>query len=609
MLTRFAPFRGTLVGLTAVGILLAGCGGATEVQRPGTPGSATPKPVEAKLLLRDAPLDDDPLTSPRTEWFRQGKFGMFIHWGVYAVPAGVYQGKEVGGLGEWIMDKAKIPVPEYEKFARQFNPTRFDAREWVRLAKEAGMTYMVITSKHHDGFCLWDSKHTAYDIIDTTPFARDPLKELAHACREAGITLCFYHSIMDWHHPDAGGEAFPRYREHLKAQVKELIAGYGPLGILWFDGEWIKEWDEAQGADLYRFCRTLQPSLMVNNRVGKRKSTDGDYETPEQDIPAGAIKGRLWETCMTMNDTWGFKTNDQNWKSTTDLLRKLIDIASKGGNFLLNVGPTAEGLIPEPSSARLKAVGRWLKHNGQAIYGTTASPWTKHPFDGRCTVKDSTLYVHVFGWDGPVKLVGIKGEVVSVEPVDARLGAAKHEVASEEGVQTLTLHPPEIPDLDATVIAVRFKEKPQVDESLAFGLPVRQAPEGSVVLAARDATVHGEKARYESGGGKDNIGFWTDAGDWVSWAADVAKPGTFAVEITYAAAEGSGGSEYVVAVGDQQVTGKIAVTGSWTAFKAETLGTVKIEKAGRVVVSVTPQTKPGLAVMNLQSIVLKPAKE
>jgi len=349
MLTRFAPFRGTLVGLTAVGILLAGCGGATEVQRPGTPGSATPKPVEAKLLLRDAPLDDDPLTSPRTEWFRQGKFGMFIHWGVYAVPAGVYQGKEVGGLGEWIMDKAKIPVPEYEKFARQFNPTRFDAREWVRLAKEAGMTYMVITSKHHDGFCLWDSKHTAYDIIDTTPFARDPLKELAHACREAGITLCFYHSIMDWHHPDAGGEAFPRYREHLKAQVKELIAGYGPLGILWFDGEWIKEWDEAQGADLYRFCRTLQPSLMVNNRVGKRKSTDGDYETPEQDIPAGAIKGRLWETCMTMNDTWGFKTNDQNWKSTTDLLRKLIDIASKGGNFLLNVGPTAEGLIPEPS--------------------------------------------------------------------------------------------------------------------------------------------------------------------------------------------------------------------------------------------------------------------
>jgi len=609
MLARLARFTGPILVLTAVVILLAGCGGATEVSRPASPQPGASNAIKATSALRDAPLDDDPLASPRTEWFRNGKFGMFIHWGVYAVPAGVYKGKEVGGGGEWIMDKAKIPVSEYETFAKQFDPTKFDATEWVRIAKDAGMTYMVITSKHHDGFCMWDSKHTEYDIIDATPFARDPLKELAEACRKAGITFCFYHSIMDWHHPDAKALGFPTYREHLKAQVKELITGYGPLGILWFDGEWIKDWDEAKGADLYTFCRTLQPSLMVNNRVGKRKTTDGDYETPEQNIPAGAIKGRLWETCMTMNNTWGFKANDQSWKSTSDLIRKLIDIASKGGNFLLNVGPTAEGLIPEPSITRLKAVGRWLKHNGGAIYGTTASPWTRHPFDGRCTVKGNTLYVHVFGWDGPVKLVGVKGEVVKVEPVDARLGAARHEVTSDEGVRTLTLHPPEIPDLDATVIAVHFKETPQVDESLAFGAPVKQAPEGSIVLVARDATVHGEKAKYESAGGKDNIGFWTNAGDWVSWSADVAKPGTFAVEITYAAATGSGGSEYVVAVGDQQVAGKIAATGSWTAFKAETLGKVTIEKAGKIAVSVTPKTKPGLAVMNLQSIILKPAKE
>jgi len=604
MLTQFSRFRCTLTGLVAAAILVAGCGAATEAQRP-----AAPKPAEAAHALRDAPLGDDPLTSPRTEWFRHGKFGMFIHWGVYAVPAGVYKGKEVGGIGEWIMSRGKIPISEYEKFPPRFNPAKFNATEWVRIAKDAGMTYMVITSKHHDGFCMWDSKHTTYDIIDATPFRRDPLKELADACRKAGIQFCFYHSIMDWHHPQAKGADFPKYHEHLKSQVKELITGYGPLGIMWFDGEWIKEWDQAKGTDLYTFCRTLQPSLIVNNRVGKRKMTDGDYETPEQNIPAGAIKGRLWETCMTMNNTWGFKTNDHNWKPTTDLILKLIDIASKGGNFLLNVGPTAEGLIPEPSIACLKGVGRWLKHNGDAIYGTTASPWTKHPFDGRCTVKGSTLYVHVFSWDRPVKLVGVKGEVVKAELVDARLGAATYEVTSDEGVQTLTLHRPETPSLDATVIAVHFKEAPQVDEAVAFGPPVKQVAEGSIVLAARDATVHGEKAKYESGGGKDNIGFWTNANDWVSWTADVTKPGTFTVEMTYAAAEGSGGSEYVVAVGDQQVTGKVAATGSWSAFKAETLGKVKIEKAGKTVVSVTPKSKPGTAVMNLKSVILKPAKD
>jgi len=610
MLTRLARVPDAVLVLIAVVMLLAGCGGATESPRPGSAGPGASEAVQATPPLRDAPLDDDPLTSPRTEWFRQGKFGMFIHWGIYAVPAGVYKGKEIGGIGEWIMNRAKIPIPEYETFAKQFNPTKFNADEWVRLARDAGMTYMVITSKHHDGFCMWPSEVTDYDIADRTPFTRDPMKELADACRREGLKFCFYHSIMDWHHPGAKGEGFENYRQqYLKPQVKELITRYGPLGILWFDGEWIGEWDQAKGADLYRFCRTLQPSLVVNNRVGKRKTTDGDYETPEQNIPAGAIKGRLWETCMTMNGTWGFKTNDQNWKSSTDLIRKLIDIASKGGNFLLNVGPTAEGLIPEPSVARLKAVGRWLKHNGQAIYGTTASPWTKHPFDGRCTVKGNTLYVHVFNWDGPVRLAGVKGEVVKAETVDARLGAARHEVTSEDDVQTLTLYPPETPDLDATVIAVHFKVPPQVDEALAFGAPVKQAPEGSIVLHARDATVHGEKAKYESGGGKDNIGFWTDAGDWVAWTADVTKPGTFAVEITYAAATGSGGSEYVVAVGDQQVAGKVAVTGSWTAFKAETLGKVTIAEAGKIAVSVTPKTKPGLAVMNLKSIVLKPAKE
>jgi len=613
--------RSTLMGGLALAIALAGCaaavaGGAGKAKVPGVPQDKVAKGAAGEAYpwnvpLVDAPLDDDPLTSPRTLWWREGKFGMFIHWGVYAVPAGVYKGKEVGAAGEWIMHFGSIPISEYEKFPPQFNPTKFDADQWVRLAKEAGMTYMVITSKHHDGFAMYDSKVSDYDIIDATPFDRDPMKELAEACKKHGLKFCFYHSIMDWHHPKAKGDAFDDYhKNYLKPQVRELIKQYGPLGIMWFDGQWIGEWSQDDGRDLYNFCRELQPSLIVNDRVGKRKRTDGDYETPEQKIPAGAIKGRLWETCMTMNNTWGYKKNDHNWKSTTDLVRKLIDIASKGGNFLLNVGPKADGTIPEPSVQRLRQVGRWLAHNGEAIYGTTRSPWTKYLFNGRCTVKGNTLYVHVFGWDGPVRLPGLKGKVVAVEPVDARVGPVKHETSSEDGVQVLTLHAPETSDLIVTVIAVHFKEKPQIDPALAFGLPIKQATDGRIVLKAERAVVHGGKAKYyESGGGEGSIGYWTDKNDWVSWTAKVTKPGTFTVEITYATAQGSGGSEYIVAVGDKQLAGKAATTGLWTAFKAETLGKVTIEKAGKITISVTPKTKPGKAVMDLRSIILKPAKK
>jgi len=585
-------------------------------------------------VAAEGPLNDDPLTSSRTEWFREAKFGMFIHWGLYAVPAGVYDGKEIGGIGEWIMDNAKIPIPEYEKFAKEFNPVKFDAKEWVRIAKDAGMKYMVITSKHHDGFCMWPTKLTPYNIHDATPFTRDPIKELADACKAAGLKFCFYHSIMDWHHPDARGAAFPKYHEHLKGQLRELVSNYGPLGILWFDGEWIGEWDDAKGKDLYAYVRGLQNDIIINNRVGKRAATDGDYETPEQSIPAGAIQGRLWETCMTLNDTWGFKKNDQNWKPAADLVRKLVDIASKGGNFLLNVGPTAEGVIPQPSVDRLRETGQWLKRNGQAVYGTTQSPWKKHPFDGRCTVKGNTLYVSVFSWpEGGVRLAGLLGEVVGVAALDPGVGQTEHKVETVEGesvlvqhpadvpggliehatetappTRTLTIRPPERPDPIATVVVVRFKEAPAVDP-LAATPPVRQADDGSVTLKAADATIHGDTAQYESGGGKDNIGFWTNPQDWVSWNVKVTRPGTFTVEITYASEPGSAGSEYAVTVGDEQVAGKTANTGSWTEFKTETLGTLKIPAAGTVSVAVKPKTKPGVGVMNLKAIALKMSKE
>ena len=344
----------------------------------------------------------------RMQWWRDGKLGMFIHWGLYAIPAGEWKGAKVPGIGEWIMHHGRIPKEEYSKLREEFNPVKYDPEQWVRIAKQAGMKYIVITSKHHDGFCLFDSKLTDYDVTGT-PYGKDLLKPLADACHKEGIKICWYHSIMDWHHPEAHNE---KYFQHMRGQLKELLTNYGHIGVLWCDGEWIDEWTEQQGVELEKSLRQLQPKLIVNNRIGKRKRSPGDFGTPEQHIPATGMPGWDWETCMTMNDTWGFKKDDHNWKSTEDLIHKLVDIVSKGGNFLLNVGPTAKGEIPQPSIQRLAEIGRWMEINNQSIYGTTASPFKQLPW-GRCTKKPGVLYLHVFDWPDHGKLIvpGLQNDV------------------------------------------------------------------------------------------------------------------------------------------------------------------------------------------------------
>ncbi|MDM1294128.1 alpha-L-fucosidase [Sphingobacterium sp. N143] len=383
------------------------------------------------LVAQENKLPD----SLRMKWWEEARFGMFIHWGVYAQFGGVYQGHEqVRGGAEWIMNRSKIPVDEYQAMAGQFNPTQYNPDEWVRMAKEAGMKYLIITAKHHDGFALFETKASKWNIVDATPYGRDVLKPLAAACKKYGIKLGFYYSqAQDWNNP--GGSAarklmregwanpdsaridaytlahkghwdpkqetasFDDYMRNVSVpQVKELLSNYGDIAVLWWDTP-TNMTDEA--ANMLQQQLELQPNIITNDRL-KRPNFPGDTKTPEQKIPDWSeLEGKHWETCMTMNGTWGYRTSDHKWKSAETLIRNLVDIASKGGNYLLNVGPKPDGTFPQESIERLATIGQWMKVNHEAIYATKSSPL--QPFDwGRCTMKEhgenTSLYLTVFDW-------------------------------------------------------------------------------------------------------------------------------------------------------------------------------------------------------------------
>ena len=420
----------------------------------------------------------------RMAWWRADRFGMFIHWGLYAVPAGEYDHKQVNGIGEWIMNNARIPRNAYEEFVTQFNPQGFDADAWVRMAKYAGMKYIVITSKHHDGFCLFDASNTAYDIVDATPYGRDTLKALSAACQRHGIKFCTYYSIMDWHHPSQlpakvqngrptwnptrmqeGEKA--AYTQYMKKHLAELVTEY-KTHVLWFDGEWPAWWTDEDGRELYQWLLGLNPKLIVNNRVGagrkgmggfsKAGSFAGDFGTPEQEIPHTGVDSD-WESCMTLNDTWGFKTNDHNWKSTDTLVRNLIDIASKGGNYLLNVGPKADGTFPQATVERLRGVGDWMSVNGESIYGTRAALF--RPQWGRVTRKQGTLYLHVFDWpkDGLLAMPALENRVRRVSMLAMPETTLTAEARGEEFVVRV---PDTALDRIATVIAIDVEGMPKL---------------------------------------------------------------------------------------------------------------------------------------------------
>lgn len=307
----------------------------------------------------------------RMRWFTDAKFGMFIHFGLYSSLGGVYKGNAVDGYAEWIQSSADIPAEEYALLADAWNPKNFDADKIVRLAKKAGMKYLVITTKHHEGFCLWDSKYTDFDIACTPAKGRDLIRELSEACKKHGIRFGTYYSIIDWHHPSQernakGKDAWgrwaqitmkdkPAYIEYMKNQIKELIENYD-TDIMWFDADWVDWWTLEDGKDLYQYIRGLKPSIIINNRVAKRNQFEKDFGTPEQEHH-GSKQSFFWEACYTMNESWGYKINDNQWKDADNIIQKLHEINAEGGNLLLNIGPDGQGNVPKASIKILKEVG------------------------------------------------------------------------------------------------------------------------------------------------------------------------------------------------------------------------------------------------------------
>ena len=394
----------------------------------------------------------------RLDWWRQVKFGMFIHWGVYSIPAGVWNGEHIPGIGEWIMLRAEIPVLEYEGLATQFNPVQYDADQIVKLAKAAGQKYIVFTSKHHDGFCMYRTSQTDYNIADGTPYGQDTLKALADACAREGIKLGLYYSqTQDWHHADGFGNTwdydesqqdFGAYIDnYVKPQVREILSNYGPIAIVWFDTP--KIISQQQSRELLELVRELQPDCLVCGRLGNAM---GDYATSQDNAIPPDLQAEIdWETPATINDTWGFKRHDHNWKSSTQLIRNLVDIVSKGGNYLLNIGPDSLGAIPQPSIERLQAMGEWMDIHGDSIYGTVPGPiqgvdWC------RTTQKGDSVYLHIFEWQDDGRFVLPDLDLNSATWLDAKVDAALS--LSRVGDTLVLQGPSQMPNEHATVICL-----------------------------------------------------------------------------------------------------------------------------------------------------------
>jgi alpha-L-fucosidase len=574
----------SFVVMIITNLILSSCGNTPEA---GETEKKAPVHKTQEQLQADA----------RLQWFRDARFGMFIHWGLYSNPAGVWKGKPTTFFGEWIMQRARIPVKEYELLAKDFNPVKFNADEWVQIAKDAGMKYIVITAKHHDGFAMYHSTSSKYNIIDATPFGRDPMKELATACEKFGIKLCFYYSHDDdWHEPNADGNNWDFHGKRdfsiffegkVKPQVKELLTNYGPIYCMWFDNPSMINREQAQ--ELVDLVHGLQPNCLVNGRVGFGL---GDYAIPTDNQVETDNPEQIWEATVTMNDTYGYRKDDNNWKSVSTLICQLVRCASRNGNYLLNVGPTGEGLIPQPSIDRLRAVGKWMKVNGESIYSTKGSPFPYNLEWSMITTRPGKIYVHVFNWPGEIlEIHGIKSRVKRAYLLADPSTSLKIKQKSDKkhNLYSVILNvPSEAPDENDSVVVLEFDP----DSEIEVFKGLIQQPDGTTTLDPLLAILN--KIASKSSLRIDNRGYainWTNAEDSINWDFSMFSKGEYELQVITAPANRminfQEGRKILVDLNGKKVEFALNNDGKWVdesnpvqPYFISKLGRIKIDRKG-----------------------------
>lgn len=545
----------------------------------------------------------------RGAWLRDSRFAMFIHWGLYSELAGEWQGKRYHGIAEWIMNRARIPVAEYEQVAGRFNPTGFDACAWVRLAKAAGMRHLMITAKHHDGFAMFRSAVSPYNIVDATPFRRDPLKELAEACRAEGLRLGFYYSqTADWHEPDGIGnswDVFPKERDFKRylrtkamPQIEELLTHYGPLAGIWFDTPGPITPEESR--ELVDLVHRLQPDCLVNSRIGNDL---GDYDTlGDQEIPRLPRAG-LWETPDTHNDTWAYARHDRNWKGPREVAERLVRVVSRGGTYMLNIGPDGSGRIPEQSARILREAGRWVTAHEEAIHGAGPTPLGPLAW-GECTHRGNRLFLHVFQWpaDGRLIVPGLRSAV-------SRAGLAGEDVPAQASADGLVLTLPRLAPGDLIPVV-----------TLELAGPVEASRDTYVLNGCRNTLDSGVAQRHgcdlRAARWMEKFGDWKHAdclSGWragessATWEFRTVEPGSFLLDVEYTCPEAGDYSEWCLQVGDTEVLFPLLDTGErakraafgWgelPRFRLYRVGQIDLPGPGPCRLTVRPLDAAGAAV-------------